>query len=81
MNVLEPVLVLNLIGAYACEEPTLLALVGCPSVLVAVLFSSVPCKLNVIRVNKIIRLSGPALLSGLLLWLIKNCPRCRRVQT
>ena len=72
VGVLGLVLLLSLIVAYAYEEPTLLALAGYLSAMVAASFLSVLLDISAIRVNQILLVSGPALLSGLLLWLLKN---------
>ena len=72
VGVLGLVLLLSLIVAYAYEEPTLLALAGYLSAMVAASFLSVLLDISPIRVIQILLVCGPALLSGLLLWLLKN---------
>ena len=72
VGVLGLVLALSLIVAYAYEEPTLLALAGYLSAMVAASFLLVNLDIPETRVSQILLVAGPALLSGLLLWLLKN---------
>ena len=72
VGVLGLVLALSLIVAYAYEEPTLLALAGYLSAMVAASFLWVNLDIPETRVSQILLVAGPALLSGLLLWLLKN---------
>lgn len=71
-GVLGLVLALSLIVAYAYEEPTLLALAGYLAAMVAASFLMVRLGIGETRVSQILLVLGPALLSGLLLWLLKN---------
>lgn len=72
VGVLGLVLALSLIVAYAYEEPTLLALAGYLSAMVAASFLLVNLDIRETRVSQSLLVAGPALLSGLLLWLLKN---------
>jgi GGDEF domain-containing protein len=72
VGVLALVLVLSLIVAYAYEEPTLLALAGYLATIVAASFVINRLGVSETRVSQILLVAGPALLSGLLLWLLKN---------
>ena len=72
VGVLGLVLALSLIVAYAYEERTLLALAGYLALMVAAsrtLAFWLPSETQIIQV---LLIAGPALLSGLLLWLLKN---------
>ena len=72
LGVLGLVLALSLIVGYAYEEPTLMALAGYLALMVAasrVLAHWVP---HETRISQILLIAGPALASGLLLWLLKN---------
>ena len=72
VGVLGLVLALSLIVGYAYEERTLLALAGYLALVVAasrVLALWLPSET---QINQILLIVGPALLSGLLLWLLKN---------
>ena len=72
VGVLGLVLALSLIVAYAYEERTLLALAGYLALMVAAsrtLTLWLPSETQIIQV---LLIAGPALLSGLLLWLLKN---------
>ena len=71
-GVLGLVLALSLIVGYAYEERTLLALAGYLALMVTasrVVANWVPTDT---QISQILLISGPALLSGLLLWLLKN---------
>ena len=71
-GVLGLVLALSLIVGYAYKERTLLALAGYVALMVTasrVVANWVPTD---IQISQILLISGPALLSGLLLWLLKN---------
>ena len=72
LGVLGLVLALSLIVGYAYGEPTLMALAGYLALMVAasrVLAHWVP---DETRISQVLLIAGPALLSGLLLWLLKN---------
>ena len=72
VGVLGLVLALSLIVAYAYEEPTLLALAGYLAAMVATSFLLVRGGVSETRMSQILLVAGPAVLSGLLLWLLKN---------
>ena len=72
LGVLGLVLALSLIVGYAYGERTLMALAGYLALMVAasrVLARWIPSET---QVSQIMLIAGPALLSGLLLWLLKN---------
>ena len=72
MGVLGLVLTLSLIVAYAYEERTLLALAGYLALMVAASRTLVLWLPTETQINQVLLIAGPALLSGLLLWLLKN---------
>jgi GGDEF domain-containing protein len=72
VGVLGLVLLLSLIVAYAYEEPTLLALAGYLSAMVAASLLLVQLGMTEARASQVLLAAGPALLSALLLWLLKN---------
>jgi GGDEF domain-containing protein len=72
VGVLGLVLALSLIVSYAYEEPTLLALAGYLAAMVAASFLLVRFDISEARVSQTLLVAGPALLCGLLLWLLKN---------
>jgi GGDEF domain-containing protein len=65
-------LALSLIVSYAYEEPTLLALAGYLAALVAASFLLARFDISETRLSQTLLVAGPALLCGLLLWLLKN---------
>ena len=72
VGVLGLVLALSLIVAYAYEEPTLLALAAYLGAMVATSFPLINLGFDETQISQILLIAGPALLSGLLLWLLKN---------
>jgi GGDEF domain-containing protein len=70
--VLGLVLLLSLIISYAYEEPTLLALAGYLAGMVAASFLLVRLDISETRASQILLVTGPAVLCGFLLWLLKN---------
>ena len=72
VGVLGLVLALSLIVAYAYEERTLLALAGYLALMVAASRTLVLWLPTETQINQVLLIAGPALLSGLLLWLLKN---------
>ena len=72
VGVLGLVLALSLIVAYAYEERTLLALAGYLALVVAASRTLTLWLPTETQINQVLLISGPALLSGLLLLLLKN---------
>ena len=72
VGVLGLVLALSLIVAYAYEEPTLLALAGYLALMVVASRALALWVPSETQINHVLLIAGPALLSGLLLWLLKN---------
>ena len=72
VGVLGLVLALSLIVAYAYEERTLLALAGYLALVVAASRTLALWLPTETQINQVLLISGPALLSGLLLLLLKN---------
>jgi GGDEF domain-containing protein len=72
VGVLGLVLALSLIVSYAYDEPTLLALAGYLATMVAASFLLLRLGISETRASHILLVAGPAMLSGLLLWLLKN---------
>jgi GGDEF domain-containing protein len=72
VGVLGLVLALSLIVSYAYEEPTLLALAGYLAAMVAASFLLVRLGMSATRASQTLLVTGPAVLSGLLLWLLTN---------
>ena len=72
VGVLGLVLALSLIVGYAYEERTLLALAGYLALMVAASRGVANWVPSDTQISQILLISGPALLSGLLLWLLKN---------
>lgn len=72
VGVLGLVLALSLIVSYAYEERTLLALAGYMALMVAASFGLARADVNETLAVRVLLVTGPALVSGLLLWLLKN---------
>jgi GGDEF domain-containing protein len=72
VGVLGMVLLLSLIVAYAYEEPTLLALAGYLAAMVTASFLRVRSNIGETRISQILLVTGPVLVCGLLLWLLKS---------
>jgi GGDEF domain-containing protein len=72
VGVLGLVLALSLIVAYAYEEPTLLALAAYLAAMVTASFLLARWGVSETRASQILLIAGPAIVSGLLLWLLKN---------
>ena len=72
VGVLGLVLALSLIVGYAYEERTLVALAGYLALMVAASRVQAHWVLSETQISQILLIAGPALLSGLLLWLLKN---------
>jgi len=72
VGVLGLVLALSLIVSYAYEERTLLALAGYLALMVAASFGLARADVSETLASRLLLVTGPALLSGLLLWLLKN---------
>lgn len=72
VGVLGLVLALSLIISYAYEERTLLALAAYLALMVAASFGLVRAGISETLASRMLLVTGPALVSGLLLWLLKN---------
>ena len=72
VGVLGLVLALSLIVSYAYEERTLLVLAGYLTLMVAASVGLARADAGEIFASRLLLVTGPALLSGLLLWLLKN---------
>jgi GGDEF domain-containing protein len=72
VGVLGLVLALSLIVSYAYEEPTLLTLAGYLAAMVAASFLLARFDISETRMSQTLLVTGPAVLCGLLLWLLKN---------
>lgn len=80
VGVLGLVLALSLIVSYAYEERTLLALASYVALMVASSFGLVRAGVSETLASRVLLVAGPALVSGLLLWLLKNRQPTRAAQ-